>query len=254
MPAPTIRHIATSALCAALFLGTAAPALAAPPDSARNETRATAQKRAVLQDQARALTDLGTVLTPVTTLLNRALKADDDPLTDAELKELVDEANEAIAQARKEAEQARKDALAEADAARAEARKEAEEIRKELLAEIEAAKTTPSTATPTTTPSTAPTTSTNLLGGALDGLGEAINALLGVLQLNGETEAKKEDTAAKKESTAKVETDAKAEAGAATKEVEASADNLLQALVNVAVATLLDRGLPAAQLPGLPPA
>ncbi|MGC9538157.1 hypothetical protein [Streptomyces sp. UG1] len=210
MPAPKFRHIATSALCAALFLGTAAPALAASPDSAPTDT------------QAQALAGLGTV-TPVTDLLNRALRADDDPLTDAELKELADEAKEAVAQARKEAEQARKeaeearaDAIAEAKEEIEAARKEAEEIRKEVLAEAGA------TTTPTTTPTTA---SPNLVGGLLDGLGQALDALLGVLEADGADEAEDADDAD----------------SATEKEVETSAGGLLQALLSL-LAPLTGRG------------
>ncbi|QOV38240.1 hypothetical protein IM697_07570 [Streptomyces ferrugineus] len=200
MPAPKFRHLATSALCAALFLGTAAPALAASPGSAPTDT------------QAQALAGLGTV-TPVTDLLNRALRADDDPLTDAELKELADEAKEAVAQARKEAEQARKDAEQDREDAIAEAkeeieaaRKEAEEIRKEALAEAGA------TSTPTTLPA-------NLTSGALDGLGQAIDALLGALGADGTDDAD----------------------AATEKEVETSAGGLLQALLNL-LSPLTGRG------------
>ncbi|WP_405582934.1 hypothetical protein [Streptomyces sp. NBC_01092] len=220
MPSPNTRHLATTALCAALFLGMAAPALAAPPDSGRADPRPVSEvpvpARTALQDQAHVLAGLGTVLTPVTRLLDGALKSDDDPLTAAEAKELADAAKEAVAearkeaeQARKEAEQARKDALAEAEKELDAAMKEAEEIRKEALAEaeadIEAAATTPA-ATPSRKPAE----------DALGALGKALDALLGALT------------------------------SGLSEEVDTSADNVLKALVDVSAATLKDSGLPHA--------
>ncbi|TXS40438.1 hypothetical protein EAO75_36355 [Streptomyces sp. uw30] len=233
MPSPTTRHLTTSALCAALFLGTAAPALAAPPDSGRADTRAASRAavpaRPALQDQAHVLAGLGTVLTPVTRLLDSALD-DDDPLTAAEAKELTEAAKEAVAQARKEveqarkeAEQARKDALAEAKKEVDAAMKEAEELRKEALAEAEAATEEAVEAEPETAGTTpASTLPANLTEDALGALGKTLDALLGVLT------------------------------SGLSQDVDTSADNVLQALVNVSVATLKEAGLPAAELSGLP--
>ncbi|MFI8298266.1 hypothetical protein ACIGCZ_20275 [Streptomyces nigra] len=181
MPAPTTRHIATSALCAALLLGTVAPALAAGPDDTRPASRTAADSRAALRDQTDALAGLGTVLTPVTRLLDSVLAADDDPLTAAEAKKLAAAAREAVAQAREEA---------LTDAADA----------------------------------TDTTDTTGLTPGALDALGKAVDGLLAALLADkGE-------------------------------QVDPAADNVVKKLVDVSVATLLDRGLPAARLPGLPPA
>ncbi|MEV7451350.1 hypothetical protein [Streptomyces nigra] len=211
MPAPTTRHIATSALCAALLLGTVAPALAAGPDDTRPASRTAADSRAALRDQTDALAGLGTVLTPVTRLLDSVLAADDDPLTAAEAKKLAAAAREAVAQAREEA-------LAEAAQEVAAARAEAEEARREAAADREEA------LTDAADDATDTTDTTGLTPGALDALGKAVDGLLAALLADkGEP-------------------------------VDPAADNVVKKLVDVSVATLLDRGLPAARLPGLPPA
>ncbi|GGX46682.1 ATP synthase F0 subunit B [Streptomyces chartreusis] len=234
MPSTNNRHFAISALCAALLLGTAAaPALAAPPDSGRSAVRS----------QTPALAGLGTALTPVTHLLNSAVYADDDPLTEAEAKELADAVAEAqkeidaalkeAEQARKEADQARKDALAEAQKEIDAALKEVAAAKKEALAEAAAAteeataettteattETAAGTSTSTSTVETTETASqtTNLTSDALGALGETLSSLLSALTSLGSQE-----------------------------EVDTSADNVLKSLVNVRVATQLDRELPAA--------
>ncbi|MFE0352860.1 hypothetical protein ACFW2K_24170 [Streptomyces nigra] len=213
MPAPTTRHIATSALCAALLLGTVAPALAAGPDDTRPASRTAADSRAALRDQTDALAGLGTVLTPVTRLLDSVLAADDDPLTAAEAKKLAAAAREAVAQAREEA-------LAEAAQEVAAARAEAEEARREAAADREEALIDAADAADATDT----TDTTGLTPGALDALGKAVDGLLAALLADkGE-------------------------------QVDPAADNVVKKLVDVSVATLLDRGLPAARLPGLPPA
>ncbi|MFF8356464.1 hypothetical protein ACF063_23725 [Streptomyces chartreusis] len=234
MPSTNTRHFATSALCAALLLGTAAaPALAAPPDSGRSAVRS----------QTPALAGLGTALTPVTHLLNSAVYADDDPLTEAEAKELADAVAEAqkeidaalkeAEQARKEADQARKDALAEAQKEIDAALKEVAAAKKEALAEAAAATeeataettaeataeaaTGTSTGTSTTETTETASQTTNLTSDALGALGETLSSLLSALTSLGSQE-----------------------------EVDTSADNVLKSLVNVRVATQLDRELPAA--------
>ncbi|AWE50358.1 hypothetical protein [Streptomyces nigra] len=216
MPAPTTRRIATSALCAALLLGAVAPALAAGPDDTRPASRTAADRRAALRDQTDALAGLGTVLTPVTRLLDSALAADDDPLTAAEAKKLAAAAREAVAQAREEA-------LAEAAQEVAAARAEAEEARREAAADREEALTDAADAADATD-TTDTTDTTGLTSGALDALGKAVDGLLAALLADkGE-------------------------------QVDPAADNVVKKLVDVSVATLLDRGLPAARLPGLPSA
>ncbi|MFB8754971.1 hypothetical protein [Streptomyces nigra] len=210
MRAPTTRHIASSALCAALLLGAVAPALAAGPDDTRPASRtAAADQRAVLRGQTGALAGLGTVLTPVTRLLDSALAADDDPLTAAEAKKLADAAREAVAQAREEA-------LAEAEKELAAAREEAEQAREEAAKAREEALAEAGVGTEAT--------ASDLTPGALDALGKAVDDLLAALLSGG------------------------------TAQVDPAADDVVKKLVDVSVATLLDRGLPATRLPGLPPA
>jgi F0F1-type ATP synthase membrane subunit b/b' len=185
-----------------------APALAAGPDDTRPASRtAAADQRAVLRGQTGALAGLGTVLTPVTRLLDAALAADDDPLTAAEAEKLAEAAREAVAQAREEA-------LAEAEKELAAAREEAEQAREEAAEAREEALTEAGVDTGTT--------ASNLTPGALDGLGKAVEDLLTALLSGG------------------------------TGQVDPAADKVVKKLVDVSVATLLDRGLPATRLPGLP--
>ncbi|MFC8242527.1 hypothetical protein [Streptomyces chartreusis] len=216
MPSTNTRHFAISALCAALLLGTAAaPALAAPPDTGR----------AAARSQAPALTGLGTAMSPVTHLLDSTLYADDDPLTEAEAKELADaivKAQKEIDAALKEAEQAGKGALAEAqkeiDEALKEVKADLKEVEadvKEALAEAAAAETTTGTQAAETTQAASQTT--NFTGDALGTLGKTLGALLGALTSIGSEE-----------------------------EVDTTADEVLKSLVHVSAATRLDRGLPAA--------
>ncbi|MFI8927157.1 hypothetical protein ACIG3E_05635 [Streptomyces sp. NPDC053474] len=99
MRATPARRIATTTLCAALLLGTAGPAIAMQAE-ARQE--ATAVKAPVpgadaLLGQVTALGDLGAVLTPVTDLLNAALKADNGQLPAADAAKLADAVKAAIA-------------------------------------------------------------------------------------------------------------------------------------------------------------
>ncbi|KUL76451.1 MULTISPECIES: hypothetical protein [unclassified Streptomyces] len=215
MRAPTTRHIASSALCTALLLGAVAPALAAGPDDTRPASRtAAADQRAVLRGQTGALAGLGTVLTPVTRLLDAALAADDDPLTAAEAKKLAEAAREAVAQAREEALAEAEKELAAASEQAEQAREQAEQARKEAAEAREEALTEAGVDTGTT--------ASNLTPGALDGLGKAVEDLLAALLSGG------------------------------TGQVDPAADNVVKKLVDVSVATLLDRGLPATSLPGLP--
>ncbi|MEW2525497.1 hypothetical protein [Streptomyces sp. NPDC047071] len=99
MRALPARRIATTTLCAALLLGTAGPAIAMQAE-ARQE--ATAVKAPVpgadaLLGQVTALGDLGSVLSPVTDLLEAALKADNGQLPAPDAAKLGDAVKEAIA-------------------------------------------------------------------------------------------------------------------------------------------------------------
>ncbi|WJV47492.1 hypothetical protein [Streptomyces flavofungini] len=102
MRALPVRRIATTFLCTALLLGTAGPVYAATHDDTAREAAAAAPQAPVpgadaLLAQAKALGDLGGVLTPVTDLLDAALKADNGQLPAADAAKLGDAVKEAIA-------------------------------------------------------------------------------------------------------------------------------------------------------------
>ncbi|PZT69451.1 hypothetical protein DN402_22545 [Streptomyces sp. SW4] len=96
------RRIATTALCAGLLLGITGPAaLAADGESVRERTHAASQaplpNTDELSSQVGSLATLGTVLTPVTDLLDAVLKADNGRLPAAEADKLGAAAKEALA-------------------------------------------------------------------------------------------------------------------------------------------------------------
>ncbi|MFE2266587.1 hypothetical protein [Streptomyces griseosporeus] len=88
-----VRRIASTALCAALALALAAPAAVAA-DGADQRTRAASRTPVpgadALLAQAGGLGALGTVLTPVTRLLDSVLKADDGQLSADQASRLTD--------------------------------------------------------------------------------------------------------------------------------------------------------------------
>src|SRR4051794_35163090 len=95
-----VRRLASSALCASLLLGIAAPAaMAADSDSTRGRTHAAAPVPGAdaLLAQVKTLGDIGGVLTPVTDLLNAVLKADSGQLSAADATKLGDAVKDAIA-------------------------------------------------------------------------------------------------------------------------------------------------------------
>lgn len=97
------RRIASSALCAALLVGIAAPAALAVDGASAREQRVQAAAHApvpgadALLAPVKSLGDLGTVLTPVTDLLNAVLKADNGRLPAAEAGTLGKAATDALA-------------------------------------------------------------------------------------------------------------------------------------------------------------
>lgn len=96
-----VRRVAASVLCGALLIGLAGPAAAAADNDSARHVR-TAAKAPLpgadgLLGQVKALGDLGTVLTPVTDLLNAVLKADGGQLSPEEATKLVDAVKSAIA-------------------------------------------------------------------------------------------------------------------------------------------------------------
>jgi hypothetical protein len=102
MRALPARRIATSALCATLLLGVAAPAaLAADRDSAAGRTQASTPlpNAQALLGQVESLSGLGDVLGPVGVLVEAVLKADNGQLTPVQADELGDDAREAITRA-----------------------------------------------------------------------------------------------------------------------------------------------------------
>ncbi|MFF8929211.1 hypothetical protein ACF1AO_18270 [Streptomyces longwoodensis] len=95
-----VRHVASTALCAALVIGIAGPAAAAV-GTAREHAPAAAHAPVPGADellaQVKSLGDLGTVLTPVTDLLADALKSDSGQLTSAQATKLGDAIKDVIA-------------------------------------------------------------------------------------------------------------------------------------------------------------
>lgn len=100
MRALPARRIASTALCAALLVGIAAPAaVAADPAGERTDTasRTPVPGADTRLGQVRSLSDLGRVLTPVTDLLSSVLKADNGRLSNAEAAKLSSAVKDALA-------------------------------------------------------------------------------------------------------------------------------------------------------------
>ncbi|MFG2571285.1 hypothetical protein [Streptomyces sp. NPDC048481] len=97
-----VRRIASTALCASLVLGLAAPAAMAADGATARERVAAASDApvpgsAALLAQGKGLGDLSTVLAPVTQTLTTVLKADDGRLTPGEATRLGDAVKTAVA-------------------------------------------------------------------------------------------------------------------------------------------------------------
>lgn len=95
-----VRRLASTALCAALLAGVTGPAAVAADDSARQRVPAASAPvpgSDALLTQVKGLGDLGTVLAPLTELLNAVLKADNGQLSPNEAAKLVQAAKDAIA-------------------------------------------------------------------------------------------------------------------------------------------------------------
>jgi hypothetical protein len=100
MPALSARRIASSVLCATLALGVAAPAaLAADTVRDRTSEEAPVADAATLQTQVQQLGSIGTVVPPVTALMDAALKVEKGELPATEAAKLGDAAKAAIARA-----------------------------------------------------------------------------------------------------------------------------------------------------------
>lgn len=97
-----VRRIASTALCASLVLGLAAPAAMASDTATARERVAAASDApvpgvAALRAQGKGLVDLSTVLAPVTETLDTVLKADDGRLTPGRATQLGDAVRTAVA-------------------------------------------------------------------------------------------------------------------------------------------------------------
>ncbi|MEU0779945.1 hypothetical protein ABZ341_00005 [Streptomyces sp. NPDC006173] len=100
MRALPARRLATSALCATLLIGIAAPAsMAADSDLPRGHSHAAAPVPGAdaLLAQTKTLGDIGGVLAPVTALVDAALKADDGQIPADQAATLGQAAKDAIA-------------------------------------------------------------------------------------------------------------------------------------------------------------
>ncbi|ANP55155.1 hypothetical protein J2Z21_003350 [Streptomyces griseochromogenes] len=96
----SVRRIASTALCAGLLAGVTGPAAVAA-DSGQERVQAASHAPVpgadALLKQVTSLGNLGTVLTPVTNLLNAVLKADNGQLPADQAAQLVQAAKDAIA-------------------------------------------------------------------------------------------------------------------------------------------------------------
>ncbi|MCQ4214569.1 hypothetical protein, partial [Streptomyces longispororuber] len=107
MPALPVRRLATSALCASLLIGAAAPVFAA--DSADERVSRTVVSSAPVPDanallgQIKSLHDTGGVLTPVTDLLDAVLKTKDGKLPAEDAQKHADAIKTAIDAAKDQA-------------------------------------------------------------------------------------------------------------------------------------------------------
>lgn len=100
MRALPVRRIATSALCATLLIGIAAPAsMAADGDLPRGHSHAAAPVPGAdaLLAQTKTLGDISGVLAPVTALVDAALKADNGQIPADQATKLGQAAKDAIA-------------------------------------------------------------------------------------------------------------------------------------------------------------
>ncbi|MET7696678.1 hypothetical protein [Streptomyces sp. NPDC005485] len=228
-----VRRLASSALCASLLLGIAGPAaMAADSDSTRARTHAAAPVPGAdaLLAQVQSLGNIGAVLTPVTDLLNAALKADNGQLSADQATQLG---------------QAVKDAIAKVTAAAP-------------VTPPVALPQTPGTSTTSTTPATSALPATPTLPAA-----PALPALPGLK--SAERDAASEDGKAPR---AAAPADLKGDALAALQksvdtllkavtsgdptQLVPAATAVVTGLVNVVVAVVLGGGLPVPNLPGLP--
>jgi hypothetical protein len=220
MRALPARRIASTALCATLLLAIAAPAaLAAEGHSDRERAHAASHAPVpgadALVAQVKALGEVGDVLSPVTELLDAVLKADSGQLSPVEANSLAKAVQTAVAKI-----------VAAAPAASA-----------TTPATTLPATTLPATTLPVTTlPATQTAAGTKAAGGAR---AAAVRS------------ADLTDDALNTVQTA-VDALIKAATSGDVSQVGPAVTSLVTDLVNLLTATLLDSGLPAPSLEGLP--
>ncbi|MER7686719.1 hypothetical protein [Streptomyces sp. NPDC097610] len=226
MRALPARRLASSVLCASLLLGISGPvALAADSDSARGHTHAAAPVPGAdaLLAQVKSLGAIAGVLAPVTDLLDAALKADNGQLSADQAAKLAQAVKDAIAKASAAAPPATTTPALPTLPTTLPAVPTLPSVKKSAEAHDDSAVAgDQDNKAPRDKSSRAPA-ARDLAGDALTALQKAVDALV-----------------------------AAATSGDATKVVPA-ATAVLTSLVNFVVAVVLGGGLPAANLPGLPP-
>ncbi|MFJ1974857.1 hypothetical protein ACIO93_40225 [Streptomyces sp. NPDC087903] len=236
MRALPARRIASTALCATLLLAIAAPAaLAAESHPDREHTLAASHQPVAdaeaLVAQVKSLGDLADVLAPVTDLLNAVLKSDSGQLSAVEANSLVEAVKTAVA--------------------------------KIIAATPAASATTPATtlpATPVTTlpATTLPATTLPATSAAADStvVVQALPAAPVLTTSAGDSKAAAPSADltddALTELQPAIDTLVKAATSGDVSQVRPAVTDLMTDLVNLLTATLLDSGLPAPSLEGLP--
>ncbi|WP_371671386.1 hypothetical protein OG985_29470 [Streptomyces sp. NBC_00289] len=231
MRALPARRIASTALCATLLLAIAAPAaLAAESHPDREHTRAASHQPVAdaeaLVAQVKSLGDLGDVLTPVTDLLNAVLKSDSGQLSAVEANSLVEAVKTAVG--------------------------------KIIAATPAATATTPATTLPATPVTTLPATALPATSAAADStvVVQALPAAPVLTTSAGDSKAAAPSADLTDDALTELETAIDALVKAATSgdvsQVGPAVTDLMTDLVNLLTATLLDSGLPAPSLEGLP--
>jgi hypothetical protein len=259
-----VRRLASPALCAALVLGAAVPtALAVDGDTSRERTHAASRTPVpgadALLTQLDGLGDLGAVLAPVAELLDTALKADGGQLSAAQAQQLSEAVEEAVAQ------------FVPASPATTPAAPvtPTDTTASDAAAPDTAATAPAATATGTAVPNTSDATVTNTsvtttMGTGVTATDTAVTATGTLPAGTLPTLTRDGDDAKKPTPVADLRADALTDLREALDKLLAAAtsgdaDQVLPAatavvtgLVNLLAATLLDGGLPAPDLAGLP--
>ncbi|MER7836507.1 hypothetical protein ABTY98_11460 [Streptomyces sp. NPDC096040] len=247
MRALPARRLASTALCALLLAGVTGPAAVAA-DPAHEHTHATSQAPVpgadALLAQVKSLGDLGTVLKPVTDLLNTVLGADNGQLTADQATQLGDAVKAAIAQIT---------AAAPTSAASPAAAKPATPAAPPTTAAPSAPPATPTAPATPARPSASGLPSASAVPSA-----PAVPAAFAVPApdqgkgLGGAPSAKGLTSDALTALQTAVDNLLKAATSGDVSQVLPAATAVVTGLVNLVAAILLGTGLPAPKLPGLP--